>query len=129
MVDSTNLPNVDINQIATDLNNKMDRDGVNATCPMVISRERDDRTHTIVEIWNDGYCVQQGYKEGVNGSNTVNLPQPYINEFYAIQLNRRANAGTTTNYTVFTRGVTTNSFGFYTSGVTSWTWRTEGYIR
>ena len=26
MVDSTNLPNVDINQIATDLNNKMDRD-------------------------------------------------------------------------------------------------------
>lgn len=29
MVDSTNLPNVDINQIATDLNGKMDRDGVN----------------------------------------------------------------------------------------------------
>ena len=28
MVDSTNLPEVDINQIATDLNNKMDRDGV-----------------------------------------------------------------------------------------------------
>ena len=29
MVDSTNLPNVDINQIATDLNNKMDRDCLN----------------------------------------------------------------------------------------------------
>ena len=29
MVDSTNLPEVDINQIATDLNGKMDRDGSN----------------------------------------------------------------------------------------------------
>lgn len=29
MVDSTNLPNVDINQIATDLNNKLDRDCLN----------------------------------------------------------------------------------------------------
>lgn len=29
MVDSTNLPEVDINAIATDLNNKMDRDGSN----------------------------------------------------------------------------------------------------
>ena len=29
MVDSTNLPNVDINQIVTDLNNKLDRDCLN----------------------------------------------------------------------------------------------------
>lgn len=31
MVDSTNLPEVDINAIATDLNNKMDRDCLNAS--------------------------------------------------------------------------------------------------
>ena len=31
MVDSTNLPEVDINQIATDLNGKMDRDCLNAS--------------------------------------------------------------------------------------------------
>lgn len=31
MVDSTNLPEVDINQIATDLNGKMDRDTLNAS--------------------------------------------------------------------------------------------------
>ena len=31
MVDSTNLPEVDINAIATDLNNKADRDLVNIT--------------------------------------------------------------------------------------------------
>lgn len=31
MVDSTNLPDVDINQIATDLNGKMDRDCLNAS--------------------------------------------------------------------------------------------------
>lgn len=38
MVDSTKLPNVDINAIATDLNNKADRDLANSTVPYVISR-------------------------------------------------------------------------------------------
>ena len=59
MVDSTNLPDVDINQIATDLNGKMDRDGVNASCPVVISRTANNQGG-IVEIWSDGYCVQTG---------------------------------------------------------------------
>lgn len=31
MVDSTNLPEIDINAIVTDLNNKMDRDNLNAS--------------------------------------------------------------------------------------------------
>ena len=38
MVDSTNLPEVDINAIATDLNGKADRDLVNSTRPYVVSR-------------------------------------------------------------------------------------------
>lgn len=53
----------DIDAIATDLNGKMDKDGVNATCPVVVSRTPNNQGG-IVEIWSDGYCVQSGLLTG-----------------------------------------------------------------
>lgn len=143
MVDSTNLPGVDINAIATDLNNKMDRDGVNASCPVVISRVSDSNGG-VTEIWSDGYCVQTGISEGganLSG-NRVTFAQPFINELYTMEAfivsaqtdnfaNNAVRFVNIRNKNVTGFNITT---GYAISGVNTLlsyfvSWRAEGYIR
>lgn len=68
----------DIDAIATDLNNKVDLDGTNATYPHVVSRTPNSHGG-IVEIWSDGYCVQTGIQSGTLENNyfKITLPQAY----------------------------------------------------
>lgn len=134
MVDSTNLPEVDINAIATDLNNKADRDLVNATVPYVMSRTANSYGG-VVEIWSDGYCVQTGY---ANGSGvTVSLDTSYKdNSSYRIFLGGGNSTGwgnTPHSFTYYS--VTANSFQIrmeenstLAPGM-SCSWETKGYIR
>lgn len=140
MVDSTNLPDVDINQIATDLNGKMDRDGVNASCPTLLSRTANSNGG-VTEIWSDGYCVQTGiillnFVQGQAGDRTINLTQAYINTNYTL-FAFAGNRAWVHESNIYFRVKSTNSFvlGAYQADSTSTTnnvstsWRAEGYIR
>lgn len=132
MVDSTNLPDVDIDQIATDLNNKMDRDGVNATCPVVVSRTKSGTGY--VEIWNDGFCVQTGSVQiAGNGATTVTLPQPYTDSNYFVYTSgQTAAGGTMVNDMIWVKSKTTTNFvvDLYDAAHSNWCyWKAEGYIR
>ncbi len=134
MVDSTNLPEVDINQIATDLNGKMDKDGVNASCPTLLSRTANSNGG-VTEIWSDGYCVQNGY---ANGSGvTVSLDTSYKDDSsYRIFLGGGNSTGWGNAPHSFTYySVTASSFQIrmeenstLASGMNC-SWETKGYIR
>ena len=142
MVDSTNLPEVDINQIATDLNNKMDRDGVNATCPVVISRTANNVSGW-TEIWSDGYCVQTGIQSGTLSKYgnyyyfRINLPQAYKNSQIRKQITVILGVDDPGYYEArFIATGETDSFAYYvyvngnlTTNNPLVEWRTEGYIR
>lgn len=132
MVDSTNLPNVDINQIATDLNNKMDRDGVNATCPMVISRVR--KNDGTVEIWSDGFCVETGSVSipGPGGA-TVTLTNPFVDTNYKVFASgQTVSGGGMVNDMIWVKELYTDHFyiDLENASHVNWCyWRAEGYIR
>lgn len=143
MLDSTNLPEVDINAIATDLNNKMDRDGVNASCPTLLSRTANSNGG-VTEIWSDGYCVQTGVNEGgaTLSGNRVTLAQPFINEHYTMEAiivaAQTANFSNNATRFVNIRNKNTTGFNIMTGYVLSGSntlvsyyvsWRAEGYIR
>ena len=138
MVDSTDLPDVDINQIATDLNGKMDRDGVNASCPVVISRTANNQGG-VVEIWSDGYCVQNGYIASTSTDvNTVliTLSQSYKDNNYIVTLGNYALTSVTDSTALPKFGcLKSKAVGSIEITIRSTTyqsgchWRTEGYIR
>ena len=120
----------DIDALATDVNGKMDKDGVNATCPVVISRTPNSYSG-VVEIWSDGYCVQSGLLTGDNAN--VTLDQPYKDTNYLIFC--QWNGGKSSTFfpsDQYIINITVN--GFTTNGPTHGNvkqrnWRTEGYIR
>ena len=135
MVDSTNLPEVDINQIATDLNGKMDRDGVNASCPVVISRTANNQGG-VVEIWSDGYCVQTGVTTMNGRPVTQNLSQSYKDNTFLVYLTCGSNTAAWPIAWTDRSSNTTSSFWFDGTGNCTTVerslivyWRTEGYIR
>jgi hypothetical protein len=74
----------DIDALATDVNGKMDKDGVNATCPVVISRTSNNYGG-VVEVWSDGYCVQTGRGElNETSTTTITLTQAYKDTSYNV---------------------------------------------
>lgn len=132
MVDSTKLPEVDINAIATDLNNKADRDLVNITVPYVVSRTANSHGG-IIEIWSDGYCVQNGYT--LSGNNTLTLEQSYKDTNFLTYASMSALSSTFEQggYAQIGVGGVNKIYvrGYYNGSVTrdKVSWRTEGYIR
>ena len=120
----------DIDALATDVNGKMDKDGINATCPVVISRTPNEQGG-IVEIWSDGYCVQTGYLAQANNNTniTISLTEAYNNASYLVFTTTSA-----ANHWLVAQNKTQNTFVLYSSDVNNNTstdmyWRTEGYIR
>jgi len=87
MVDSTKLPNVDINAIVTDLNNKLDKDMTNiaesipqkakvlATLGFSGGQNAITLFNDIVIQWGEAYVSSEG---GI----TVTFPKPYNNTDY-----------------------------------------------
>ena len=82
MVDSTNLPDVDINQIATDLNGKMDRDGINATASVCVESWHEGTEW--YRVYSDGWCEQGGIAFVGTSPYTVSLSKPYKDGSYNI---------------------------------------------
>lgn len=136
MVDSTNLPAIDINAIATDLNNKADRDLVNSTVPYVVSRTPNEQGG-IVEIWSDGYCVQTGIgNESTSGGRAdfnITLTQSYRDTNYIGFMSAENSGGTGWGSIGFVALTTTTcKFTEWIAGTGKFTnikYRIEGYIR
>ena len=78
---------IDIGQITEALNDKMDRDGVNAECPTLLSRTPNNQGG-VVEIWSDGYCVQTGIALKNSNSITITFSQNYNNNTYLITISQ-----------------------------------------
>lgn len=119
----------DIDAIATDLNNKMDKDGINATCPVVISRTPNEQGG-VVEIWSDGYCVQTGTISSGSTNGTITLSQSYATTSYFCYCNPSSEgANFTANITSYPNTASSFTWNSYSNSATTKIWRTEGYIR
>ena len=77
MVDSTNLPEVDINQIATDLNNKADRDLVNSTA------SRDFFSGYDFTVKRESISTGQAYS--LNLPKKINPKNYYVNAYAEVK--------------------------------------------
>lgn len=138
----------DIDAIATDLNNKVDLDGTNATYPHVVSRTANSNGE-IVEIWSDGYCVQTGIINSPSSESynvAVTFLQNYKDTNYVVTTTYCNQAGTytsgtaTANYNVahaYGASINTRSISGFrincmfaqTNATRQIMWRAEGYIR
>lgn len=135
MVDSTNLPDVDINQIATDLNGKMDRDGVNATASVCVESWHEGTEW--YRVYSDGWCEQGGkiVCAGDSGAlQTINLFKEYVDTNYNIQTSYTDTTGIGTYFAIMITNITTSSFKASSWAYGTWydgyySWRTCGYIR
>ena len=137
IVTNKNGVEFDIDAIATDLNGKMDVDGNNSVCPTLLSRTANSYGG-VVEIWSDGYCVQNGIATSTSswGITTVTLSQNYINTNYIINLTSLLGASSYNDTsTCSNRGLsratytnkTTSSFGVQSQEDINW--EAKGYIR
>lgn len=135
MVDSTNLPEVDINAIATDLNNKVDKDGTNAEFIHIIEAWHDANGNWY-RIYSDGWCEQGGIVNVNYNQTTVDvlLLKPYIDTNYSILLTA---GGAAVNGVLKEswQNKTVSQFAIYGDYSSSTalniptTWRASGYIR
>jgi hypothetical protein len=133
MVDSTNLPEVDINQIATDLNGKMDKDGVNATASVCIESWHDENGNWY-RVYSDGWCEQGGFYGGTisQSSYTIPLLKAYANANYTLNITAEQTTDVTGCTDMTSKQRTTTSF-IAMNGGSSFTggfmWEAKGYIR
>lgn len=134
----------DIDAIATDLNGKMDKDGVNAECPTLLSRTPNNQGG-VVEIWSDGYCVQTGILNSSTwNSGAIIFPTPFVDANYIITATCTAYNNPDNNLAYVSyyntsktkNGITLTTCGEYNGGMSGSygngafiNWRAEGYIR
>lgn len=131
MVDSTNLPNVDINRIATDLNGKMDRDGVNALASVCIETYQNGASW--YRVYSDGWCEQGSNTWLTQEPQTITLLKPFNSTDYVITT---SNGDPNTDSAVVGSAVNSKSISSFviTSGYQSvfyannLGWRACGYI-
>lgn len=125
---------VDIDEIATDLNGKADVDLSNCTKPHIV--ETYQNGNSWYRIWSDGWCEQGGFISSGVGIVTINLLKPYKDTFYSVLITSSADNGSAghTQHAIHRYGSTNTSY-FQTSmceyyGTTTYTgfWETRGYI-
>lgn len=121
---------VDIDQIATDLNGKADVDLTNCTKPHITETYSNGTEG--YRVWSDGYCEQWGFMSGVNFTTLIFL-KPFANlnyNFLATPNHYNANQGTPIacwyNKTLTTITLQTRWNGSATS--IDCCWKASGYI-
>lgn len=116
---------VDIDEIATDLNGKMDVDGSNATCSVCVESYVNGTSW--YRVYSNGWCEQGGI--GTENVSTA-LLKTYTDTNYQILLTTAYYENTNSNIGVYSK--TTSSFVFYIGanleGSGTAYWRTCGYI-
>lgn len=135
------MTDINVGAISEALNNKLDRNGLNAgnPCAVVIKTFVDGTSG--YRIWSDGYCEQWGKSvfnsigPGVDFTNNISLIKSYNSTNYSILANINATSGGG-SHTVSSKNQAENGFGLVginrntgasISGVICW--QTSGYIR
>lgn len=125
---------VDIDEVTTDLNDKVDLDGTNATFPHIVETYVNGTSG--YNLYSNGYCEQWGFSEAGTQPRAITFTQTYkdtnyivtfgdSNEGYGVAQSRIVKL-----YTKSTTGMTCT--GIYQNGVNpdyKFYWHTAGYIR
>lgn len=134
---------VDINQIATDLNGKADKDLSNTSPVSSFSTLLDNADiRTVVEtyhsgtewyrIWSDGWCEQGGQFIGSNVNTTITLLKAFTDTNYTVTtsayyINDTYDDSWTTNVQINTISTTSFNIRVSNSGKGAY-WEAKGYI-
>lgn len=123
---------VDIDEIATDLNGKADTDLLNVPNSKGILSESYVNGASWYRIYSDGWCEQGGLSE----KGTIYLTQQYVNANYtciAVCTNQTGTMGTNSDTGAYVNNKTTSSFyasiGHQYNNTCQIAWYTCGYIR
>lgn len=116
---------VDIDEIATDLNGKADVDLSNCTKPYIVETYINGTSW--YNVYSNGWCEQGGHTTSSQGAKTVSLLKQYVNTNYSIVSNPYENRSDY-NYIGCINGKTTASFGFYDRTGSGSDWHACGYI-
>ena len=135
--------NVDINQIATDLNGKADTDLSNASPASSFATLLNNAgIRTVVEtyssgtewyrVWSDGWC-EQGGEISNNGINTqqITFSKAFVDtNYYFNRCNESTTSGTATSFASegYTDKQTTGIKAYCHSSITKCIWEAKGYI-
>lgn len=116
-----------IDAIATDLNNKMDRDGLNSLASVCV--ESYQSGNSWYRVYSDGWCEQGGEVSATNQVNTtVNLLKNYTNTNYQVQVTYNSTGtGAVGGAPSGANLKSTSSFAVGTGGG-NYAWYTCGYI-
>ena len=124
---------VDIDEIATDLNGKADVDLSNVPSSKGILTESYTNGTSWYRVYSDGWCEQGGYTKA---GTTINLLKPYINTNYNIAMGVCSTSSDTapTETKISIKSTTQFKFnqaynGYTAYNVASYEWRLAGYIR
>lgn len=130
---------IDIGYISEALNDKLDRNGLNAgnPCAVVIETSPKEILPSWYRVYSDGWCEQGGYINSpvYHGWYTVNLLKQYIDTNYMPILTRVGayDANVWGSHTNFIMSISTNIFQIATSseggGLGQIKWYACGYIR
>lgn len=136
MTDSTVLPEVDINQIATDLNGKLDRDLSNidiGTFDVVVAYQKptSSNNYTWYRKYASGWVEQGGYVEASSSPYTVTLPSRMANKnYYASMTPASTSSGTNPRVFIAKSDCTTTrtklTWHSYNSGELKAYWQVSG---
>ena len=125
--EKTNIQ-VDIDEIATDLNNKVDLSDLRE-CEVVVETYRNGTEW--YRIWSDGWCEQGGYisASGDSGTKVVPLKVEYLSPNYTILLTIEHASTGNGGYGVRSGTQSTSQFTMWWSatGITGFYWSTQGY--
>lgn len=127
----------DIDAIATDLNGKMDRDGLNALASVCVESYVNGTSG--YRVYSDGYCVQWGIGTTNNTSaistykHTITFLKQFANTNYNFQATGySADDSYFSEDGAFESGVNSRTASTITvtheSQVTQWNWQASGYL-
>lgn len=127
----------DIDALATDVNGKMDRDGLNSLASVCVESYVNGTSG--YRVYSDGYCVQWGRGSGTLSGSLfyINLLKPYKDANFNFSVQVRTNGNDTGSF--FARQIDSQDvfdkihyFLFLNNGITSYnpnvTWSAWGYI-
>lgn len=115
----------DIDAIATDLNGKMDTDGVNATCPTLLSRTANNY-EGVIEIYSDGFYRETGRGNTSGTSGSVTLSNTLKDNTYLVFITCMNGSSP---LVISAGNRTTTGFNAYSTTTTGFHYIVEGYIR
>lgn len=122
----------DIDAIATDVNGKMDRDGLNATASVCVESYQNGTSW--YRVYSDGWCEQGGVANA--GTSSVTFLKPFTNTNYYVTAHTVTNDLGVTYHSIIGNKYTTSfeiASGQYGSNPRSLqynaSWQACGYIR